>query len=77
MPAWPTILVGDDPASAVYVGNKKKACGEVGIASFGHELAADASEDEVAASSTASTPTPTSAASSSSFRCPRTWTGCA
>jgi methylenetetrahydrofolate dehydrogenase (NADP+)/methenyltetrahydrofolate cyclohydrolase len=36
-----TILVGDDPASQVYVGNKQRACAEVGIESFGHRLGAD------------------------------------
>ncbi|MBV8219679.1 MAG: bifunctional methylenetetrahydrofolate dehydrogenase/methenyltetrahydrofolate cyclohydrolase, partial [Solirubrobacterales bacterium] len=30
-PGLATILVGDDPASAVYVANKRKACAEVGI----------------------------------------------
>jgi methylenetetrahydrofolate dehydrogenase (NADP+)/methenyltetrahydrofolate cyclohydrolase len=35
-----TVLVGDDPASQVYVGNKQKACAEVGIRSFGHRLPA-------------------------------------
>ena len=40
-PGLATILVGDDPASHVYVRNKRKACEEVGIASIHHELAAD------------------------------------
>jgi len=31
-PRLATILVGDDPASQIYVNNKIKACGEVGIA---------------------------------------------
>ncbi|MBR5116397.1 MAG: bifunctional methylenetetrahydrofolate dehydrogenase/methenyltetrahydrofolate cyclohydrolase, partial [Lachnospiraceae bacterium] len=35
------ILVGDDPASAVYVRNKKKACETVGIRSLSLELPAD------------------------------------
>ena len=38
-PGLATILVGDDPASEVYVRMKRKACAEVGIASFHHELA--------------------------------------
>jgi methylenetetrahydrofolate dehydrogenase (NADP+)/methenyltetrahydrofolate cyclohydrolase len=42
-----TVLVGDDAASAVYVGNKQKACGEVGIRSFGHRLPATATEGEL------------------------------
>ena len=33
-PGLATVLVGDDPASAIYVGLKRKACEEVGIASF-------------------------------------------
>jgi len=40
-------LVGDDPASKVYVRNKQKACAEVGIASFGYNLPAEASQQEV------------------------------
>src|SRR5690349_24704647 len=48
-PGLATILVGDDPASAVYVGGKQKACAEVGIQGFDHRLPADAAEDEVAA----------------------------
>jgi methylenetetrahydrofolate dehydrogenase (NADP+)/methenyltetrahydrofolate cyclohydrolase len=39
-PGLATVLVGDDPASAIYVRNKKKACLEAGMASFGHELPA-------------------------------------
>jgi methylenetetrahydrofolate dehydrogenase (NADP+) / methenyltetrahydrofolate cyclohydrolase len=48
-PGLATILVGDDPASAVYVANKRKACAEVGIADFHQHLPADASQDDVAA----------------------------
>jgi methylenetetrahydrofolate dehydrogenase (NADP+)/methenyltetrahydrofolate cyclohydrolase len=47
-PGLATILVGDDPASAVYVAGKQKASAEVGIAAFDHRLPADAAEDEVA-----------------------------
>jgi methylenetetrahydrofolate dehydrogenase (NADP+) / methenyltetrahydrofolate cyclohydrolase len=47
-PGLATILVGDDPASHVYVRNKRKACEEVGIKSFHHELAASTPEDELA-----------------------------
>ncbi|TAH38536.1 MAG: bifunctional methylenetetrahydrofolate dehydrogenase/methenyltetrahydrofolate cyclohydrolase FolD [Planctomycetota bacterium] len=39
-PGLATVLVGDDPASHVYVRNKRKACEEVGIANVHHELAA-------------------------------------
>ena len=48
-PGLATILVGDDPASAVYVANKRKACAEVGIVDFHQHLPADASQDAVAA----------------------------
>lgn len=41
------ILVGDDPASAVYVRNKIKACEEVGMRSFLNKLSADCSYDDV------------------------------
>ena len=43
-PGLAVILVGADPASAVYVRNKVKACAEVGIESFHHEYPADLSE---------------------------------
>ena len=46
-PGLATILVGEDPASHVYVSTKEKACREVGIAPFGHRLPAVASADEV------------------------------
>ena len=48
VPGLATVLVGEDPASAVYVANKKKACVEVGMRSVGHELAGDVSRDELA-----------------------------
>ena len=37
-----TVLVGDDPASAIYVRMKREDSAEVGIESFHHELGADA-----------------------------------
>jgi methylenetetrahydrofolate dehydrogenase (NADP+) / methenyltetrahydrofolate cyclohydrolase len=48
-PGLATILVGDDPASAVYVNGKQKACAEAGIQGFDHRLPADAAEDDVIA----------------------------
>jgi methylenetetrahydrofolate dehydrogenase (NADP+)/methenyltetrahydrofolate cyclohydrolase len=42
-----TVLVGDDPASLVYVGYKHKDCAEVGIESIDRRLPADASEEQV------------------------------
>lgn len=44
-----TVLVGDDPASHVYVRSKRNACEEAGIDSIHHELAATTSEDDVLA----------------------------
>jgi len=44
-----TVLVGDDPASAVYVRNKRQACADAGIESFHHELSAETSQDELLA----------------------------
>jgi methylenetetrahydrofolate dehydrogenase (NADP+) / methenyltetrahydrofolate cyclohydrolase len=46
-PGLATVLVGDDPASAVYVAGKQKACAEVGIEGFNHPLSADVSERQV------------------------------
>src|SRR4051812_40106393 len=48
-PGLATVLVGDDPASAVYVGGKQKACAEAGIRGFDHRLPADTAEDDVRA----------------------------
>lgn len=41
------IQVGADPASSVYVGNKKKACAYVGIESLSYELAEDTTQEEL------------------------------
>jgi methylenetetrahydrofolate dehydrogenase (NADP+)/methenyltetrahydrofolate cyclohydrolase len=46
-PGLATILVGDDPASAVYVSGKQKACREVGMEGFNFLLPADAPREEV------------------------------
>ena len=46
-PGLAVIVVGDDPASAVYVRNKHKACLEVGIESYQIELPSTVSEDEL------------------------------
>lgn len=43
-PALAVVLVGDDPASAVYVRNKKSACERAGLRSVAYEFAADLSE---------------------------------
>ena len=46
-PGLAVIVVGDDPASAVYVRNKHKACLEVGIESFQISLPEDTTEEEI------------------------------
>ena len=46
-PGLAVILVGDDPASQVYVKNKIKACHEVGIESFEHRLPQDTSQQKL------------------------------
>lgn len=48
-PGLAVILVGDDPASHVYVGNKVKACEQVGIKSFESRLPEKATQSEVLA----------------------------
>lgn len=47
--ALAVIQVGDDAASSVYVGNKKKACEYIGIESLSYELPESTSEDELLA----------------------------
>ncbi len=46
-PTLATVIVGDDPASEIYVANKHKACGEVGMNSVHHGLEAATSEAEL------------------------------
>ena len=46
-PGLATILIGEDPGSAIYVASKQKVSAEVGIRGFDHRLAADVSRDEV------------------------------
>ena len=41
------IQVGNDPASSVYVSNKKKACAYIGIDSLSHELPEETTEEEL------------------------------
>ncbi|MCS5596446.1 MAG: bifunctional methylenetetrahydrofolate dehydrogenase/methenyltetrahydrofolate cyclohydrolase FolD [Alphaproteobacteria bacterium] len=49
VPGLAVVLVGDDPASQVYVRGKIKACDKVGIKSFEHRLPANATQDDIAA----------------------------
>jgi methylenetetrahydrofolate dehydrogenase (NADP+) / methenyltetrahydrofolate cyclohydrolase len=46
-PGLATVLVGDDPASDIYIRNKHKAAREVGIEPFDHRLSQDSSEEDV------------------------------
>ncbi|QID32390.1 bifunctional methylenetetrahydrofolate dehydrogenase/methenyltetrahydrofolate cyclohydrolase FolD [Pampinifervens florentissimum] len=46
-PTLAVVLVGDDPASKVYVGNKKKACEKVGIRSISYELPENTTTEEL------------------------------
>src|SRR3954467_611574 len=46
-PGLATVLVGDDPASKIYVAGKHRACEEVGIRSIAHELPADVHEEDL------------------------------
>ncbi len=48
-PGLAAVLVGDDPASRVYVGSKTRACAEAGMAGSTHRLPATATETELAA----------------------------
>lgn len=48
-PGLATVLVGDDPASRLYVNTKEKACREVGIFSLAHRLPGDTSEAQLLA----------------------------
>ncbi len=41
------VQVGDDPASSVYVNNKKKTCAYIGIGSLSYELSKEAKEEEL------------------------------
>lgn len=49
VPGLATILVGEDPASQVYIKNKNKSCEELGMHSVHHHLAATTSESELLA----------------------------
>jgi methylenetetrahydrofolate dehydrogenase (NADP+)/methenyltetrahydrofolate cyclohydrolase len=47
-PGLATVLVGEDPASAVYVGGKQRACAEVGMVPFDRRLPANSTFEQVA-----------------------------
>jgi methylenetetrahydrofolate dehydrogenase (NADP+) / methenyltetrahydrofolate cyclohydrolase len=44
-PGLAVLMVGDNPASAAYVGNKEKACAKVGMVSFGKHFPADTTQE--------------------------------
>lgn len=46
-PGLAVVLVGEDPASQVYVAGKERDCAECGIESFGHRLPAETTEEEL------------------------------
>jgi methylenetetrahydrofolate dehydrogenase (NADP+) / methenyltetrahydrofolate cyclohydrolase len=46
-PGLATVLVGDDPASHVYVRNKRRTCEQIGMTSFHHELPATTSQTDL------------------------------
>ena len=48
-PGLATILIGDDPASAVYVASKQRACAAAGIEGFSFNLPADATREQAIA----------------------------
>ena len=48
-PGLATVLVGDDPASAVYVRSKMRATAEAGMVSFAHDLPESTTQDELVA----------------------------
>ena len=49
VPGLAVVLVGNDPASQVYVGNKRKACEQAGILSLSYDLPADTSQQALEA----------------------------
>ena len=46
-PVLATVLVGEDPASEIYIRNKRRACEEVGIGSIHHGLPSDTNEEDL------------------------------
>src|SRR5579884_1378844 len=47
-PGLATILVGDDPASAVYVGSKRRTCTQLGIRDLHQHISADVTQEALA-----------------------------
>lgn len=44
-PGLAVVLIGNDPASVIYVSNKRKACEEVGITSHSYDLPAETTQE--------------------------------
>ena len=49
VPGLAVVIVGEDPASKIYVRNKIKACNEIGVRSYSYELGSTATQEEVEA----------------------------
>jgi methylenetetrahydrofolate dehydrogenase (NADP+) / methenyltetrahydrofolate cyclohydrolase len=49
LPGLAVLMIGDNPASAAYVGGKEKACAKVGIRSFGQHFPTDVSQEKLTA----------------------------
>ena len=47
VPGLAVVMVGENPASTLYVNNKVRACGELGMRSWVHSFAADVAEQDV------------------------------
>lgn len=71
-PGLAVVIVGDDPASHVYVNNKKKACAQVGFHSEEYALPAQTTQEELLALVETLNKSLTSTVSSFSFLCRRT-----
>ncbi|MFD6995680.1 tetrahydrofolate dehydrogenase/cyclohydrolase catalytic domain-containing protein [Streptomyces mirabilis] len=71
VPGLATILVGDDPASAVYVANKRRAIHEAGMRDFHRTLSQRATQEEVAAVIDELAADPEVSASCCNCPCPR------
>jgi methylenetetrahydrofolate dehydrogenase (NADP+) / methenyltetrahydrofolate cyclohydrolase len=70
-PGLAVIVVGDDPASRLYVRNKIRACADVGIQSFRYDYPADVKQDAVIKKLRSSTTIRPFTASWFSFHCRR------
>ena len=73
-PGLAVVQVGEDPASSVYVRNKRKSSQEAGIDSFAYDLPAHTGEAQILSLVHALNADPRSTASWCSCRCPRAWT---